>query len=562
MLRRDLSVSASLSLLLASGAFLAIFRRIRSLLAIVPALAIGTLWTTALAASIPGGVSAISVAFISVVVGVGMDTGVHVYARLLSERRKGYEPWQAARRARRAVARPTLFAAIIAALAFASLALSDISALRQLGMLCAAGEVLTALSILTITPILGAFLEKTATAHSTGTSILPGLGRLLRGKTAAVLIAMSVLAPVGLLLARGLPAQEGAVVAVQPKSLRPAQVQREIDRIFGSRSGQWVVMVSDNSEQAVRRRADRLYDALTAHSENVAAIDALGRYAPTSDTQQDRLRERDRINLPAKAQGIRDALKSNGFAEAPFREAILGFTNPSHETVEPLEKMGEMGQFLRGRFLAEVDGRSVSVVYVRAQPGREAELEKLIREIEPRADIAGYSRMDELLRESLRRDLPRITLLALALVVMCLGLSLRKAREIAIAASALLIELVWVISAVHILHIRIHIYDALVIPVLLGISVDESMFVLYRAREGGTLEEVLGDEGPSVSATALSTAAGFGALLFCKFDALRDMGLLGMIGTLAGLTTSLVVVPFAISRFGNSPATAAQTNGS
>jgi hypothetical protein len=212
--------------------------------------------------------------------------------------------------------------------------------------------------------------------------------------------------------------------------------------------------------------------------------------------------------------------------------------------------MGEMGNFLRKRFLTVVDGKAITVVYVRPIAGQSVELEREIREVEPSAVITGYSWMDGLLKASLSRDLPRITLLALALVVACLGLSLRRGKEIAVAVVALAVELLWVVASIHVFHIQIHIYDALVIPVLLGISVDESMFVLYRAREGGSLEEILRDEGPSVCATALSTAAGFGALLCCRFDALRDLGMLGVIGTLAGLVTSLVIVPMAMLKLG------------
>ncbi|HTJ83757.1 MAG TPA: MMPL family transporter, partial [Polyangiaceae bacterium] len=80
MLRRDLTYSGTISMVLASLAFAAVFRRIRALLAVAPPLALGTLWTAALAAFWPGGISAIAVAFTSVVVGVGFDTGVHVYA--------------------------------------------------------------------------------------------------------------------------------------------------------------------------------------------------------------------------------------------------------------------------------------------------------------------------------------------------------------------------------------------------------------------------------------------------------------------------------------------------
>src|SRR5262249_38353480 len=142
MLTRDLELSGTLAMALASLVFVLVFRRMRALLAVMPPLVLGTLWTAGLAAALPGGLSAIAVAFTAVVVGVGVDTGVHVYASLLDARREGLAPAEAARAARARTTRAVMMAAITAAAAFCALALSEINAVRQLGLLCGAGEVL------------------------------------------------------------------------------------------------------------------------------------------------------------------------------------------------------------------------------------------------------------------------------------------------------------------------------------------------------------------------------------------------------------------------------------
>ena len=138
-----------------------IFRRVRALVAVMPPLVLGTAWTAGLATIFPGGLSAIAVAFMSVVVGVGVDTGVHVYAALLDARRDGLGPAEAAPSPRRRkTGKSVMMAAVTAAAAFGALALSDINAVRQLGILCGAGEVLTAIAIVAVTPEIGAWLER------------------------------------------------------------------------------------------------------------------------------------------------------------------------------------------------------------------------------------------------------------------------------------------------------------------------------------------------------------------------------------------------------------------
>ena len=55
--------------------------------------------------------------------------------------------------------------------------------------------------------------------------------------------------------------------------------------------------------------------------------------------------------------------------------------------------------------------------------------------------------------------------------------------------------------------------------------------------------EALAHEGPMLSATGLTTAAGFLALVFCDFDGLRHLGAVGALGSVIGLALALFVVP-------------------
>ncbi len=132
------------------------------------------------------------------------------------------------------------------------------------------------------------------------------------------------------------------------------------------------------------------------------------------------------------------------------------------------------------------------------------------------------------------------------LVVLALAASLRRARDVVLAATVVAAEIAAVLILIRVLHIPLHAYAALVLPVLLGITVDEGMFLLHHAREAkgdDAIAETLRHEGPPVAATALTTAAGFAALGFCDFDGLRDLGWVGALGSTVGLVVALVVVP-------------------
>jgi predicted RND superfamily exporter protein len=168
---------------------------------------------------------------------------------------------------------------------------------------------------------------------------------------------------------------------------------------------------------------------------------------------------------------------------------------------------------------------------------------------DPGSTITGFDAIDRSLRDALGHDLALIGAVALAVVALGMRYALRSVRLAAVALGTLACETAIVGVLMRVLAVRWHVYDALVLPVLFGVTVDESMFLLHAARDR-PLREALRAQGPLVVATALTTAAGFAALIACRFDGLRDLGLVGALGVLGGLAASLVVVPAAVRAMG------------
>ena len=90
-------------------------------------------------------------------------------------------------------------------------------------------------------------------------------------------------------------------------------------------------------------------------------------------------------------------------------------------------------------------------------------------------------------------------------------------------------------------------HRAAVLALGLGITVDEATFLLHGVRTAppgeDPIEHGLRIEAPAVSTTALTTAAGFGALVICDFDGLAHLGAMGAFGSLVGLLAALLLVP-------------------
>jgi uncharacterized protein len=551
MLRRDLEVSGTLSIVLASLAFVATFRRVRALVAVLPPLVLGTLWTMGLAALLPSGLSAVAIAFAAVVVGVGVDTGVHVYAALLEARRAGYAPAEAARRARATTWQPTLVAAAVAAVAFGALVFCGLRAVRQLGLLCAAGELLTAVAILLVTPEIGSWLERGVPPPLTTARWVDALARATATRSRAW-VALGVCAlPVVAIAVMGWPRPAGALVAIRPRALEPLVAQEHLYASFGGRPGQWIVLSVDVDEERARTRADRIGEALEplAADRTIDGFDTLTSFAPSRATEGARLAVRDALDLPARAPGLASALRDAGFDLGACARALDAFAHPSGggSGASIDAPMGPALAWLSARHVARDAGGVLVTTYVRptGEPAADARARAAILAADPSAVVTGFDAIDQALRRVLAHDLVVVGAVALALVAVAMRFALRSARRALVALATLVCEMAVVGVAMRLAGVHWHVYDALVVPVLFGVTIDESMFLLHAARDR-PMRAALVAQGPLVAATALTTAAGFFALAWCRFDGLRDLGIVGTIGVLAGLVAALVVVPAAL----------------
>ncbi len=555
MLKRDLAVSGTLSLVLASIVFVLTFRRARALVAVLPPLVLGTLWTTGLAAFAPGGLSAMAIAFTAVVVGVGVDTGVHVYAGLLRGRRNGLSPEDAAAEARRTTWRPTLLAALTAGLAFGSLALSDLVALKQLGVLCGVGEVLTAVAILLVTPEIGALLERGVPPSERVPWWRRAALGLTRTRGRALGAVAVVIATVLTLALVGWPKPGDALVAIRPRALAPLLTQEAIYGLFGGRPGQWIVLSEDSDPERAATRADAVAEALDplAKEGSIDGFDALSWFAPSEATQRARLTVRDALDLPGLRPVLERALTDKGFDLEACAPALDALSHPSQRIEPLLDPSRDLARWVVSRHIGHDRAGTVAATYVRpkGEPSKDAGTLEAILRADPQVVVTGYPRLESALKESLAHDLPRVALVALVIVAVALRAILGRTRDVAIALATLVAEIAGVALMMRALRVPWHVYDALVLPVLLGVTIDEAMFLLHAAREGekkgesadARIERALDEQGSLVVATGLTTAAGFGALLACRFEGLFDLGEVGVLGVLLGLVAALVIVP-------------------
>ena len=116
------------------------------------ALVMGVCWAFGFAAVTVGHLNMLSVVLAPMLIGIGIDYGIHLLARYEEERGGGYSIREALERAFEGAGPGIVHAAVTTAVALFTLMLTEISALQELGFVTGSGLILTLISTFVVLP--------------------------------------------------------------------------------------------------------------------------------------------------------------------------------------------------------------------------------------------------------------------------------------------------------------------------------------------------------------------------------------------------------------------------
>ena len=135
--------------------------------------------------------------------------------------------------------------------------------------------------------------------------------------------------------------------------------------------------------------------------------------------------------------------------------------------------------------------------------------------------------------------------LTLLLVIVLVVLSFRDARWTVIALSPLAVGLLWMMGGMVIGGISLTFYNLVVLPTVLGVGNDGGVHLSHRYLEEGkgSIRKILRSTGEHVTMGAVTNMIGFGGLLMSTHPGLRSIGVLAVLGIGTTLTSTLVFFP-------------------
>ena len=558
-------------------------RSAKIIAAILLTLFAGLAITTALAIATLGTFNVISVAFIPLFVGIGIDFGIQYTVRYRAERHASGDLEEALARAGKSMGPSLALAALATAACFFSLVPTDYSGLAELGLIAGNGMIIAFFLSGTMLPALLKLMKPRGEQTEVGIARFARVDAFLYRRRRGILISAGVAAAIGLALLPLLKFDANPLHLRSPRTESMATVLDLMKDPDTSPNTIDVLAPSRAEADALARRLsalpevdktlmvqsfvpDRQPEKLALISDAALLMDTtLNPFdikpPPTkAETMESVAATKDALRKAAgsgSSEGTRAALRFSQLLERLEKadDTTLSLTTaalvPGLKTVldqlraalaaQPID-LAALPVDLQREWVSP-NGRNRVQVFAKGDSNDDATLENFtnaVRAVAPEATGTPIS-TQESGRTIVNAFIGAGALSFLAMVVL-LAIFLRNLRDVILTLIPLLLIVILTCATCVVLKLPLNFANIIVLPLLLGIGVAFNIYFVVAWRAGGHnfLQSSL---ARAVILSAATTASGFGTLWLSNHPGTASMGELLMISLAWTLFTTLFFVP-------------------
>ncbi|HEY6078534.1 MAG TPA: MMPL family transporter [Polyangiaceae bacterium] len=589
------------SLLSTVGIFLLLMLAFRSLrhvaVLLVPLLA-GMVITLGFVELVYDGLNLVTSSFMSVLLGLGIEFGVHLMHRYGEARESGQELRPSLAAALLADGPAVALGAVTTATAFLTTTTTEFRAFAELGTITAVGLAVTLACTLWLFPALTPLLagKRPANLHE-----LPGLPSVLglvgrrAGWVVAAGIGATLLAALSLVVARPgfngrtfdfLPAgaesyrgllsieQAGTppldahfvvdsfgqaaeltrrarqlpeVSSVQsPSDLFPPETPERIERI--KRVVTELGSFEPSLPQASAAHAQGRLDAFRRLSDALDELAFALRQANLDGSQATRAaRELAKLTEWLAQQPEQGTQALNRLAKAQNGALERALTTARHIAARGGYAPRDLPPVFEARFVSNDGARLAVHAYPAGNVGEARFGERFgarLRALDPNATGTALNLLPH--ERYITDGFRRAAAYSLLLITLILWLTFRRLADTLLALMPVALAAFWMLALMRPLGIQFTPANMVALPLLLGIGLDSGVHIVHRSREAtglARLETLVQGTGTAVSVASLTNAVGFASLMAADYRAMQGLGLLLSLGIGLSIVASVVVLP-------------------
>ena len=564
LIMQDMLRNGTLSFIVILALYYFCYRRFGAILYSSVPLMVGQILTLATAYIFLRHLNSATTGFTAMLMGLGTDFTIVMYARYVEERTRGRSLEEALRLMMGVSAFGVFTGAITSAGTFYAMCVTEYKGLRDFGFLVGTGILFCLVAILFLLPAMIAWNEGRVRRKDVARKLYLhsfGVERVMAWSTRhpAPVLAASALLTIGLgFYAWNVEFTSNVQDLRSPKN-RGIMMQETIARKFEASFTPMMVLCRGKDLDGVmekNREANRLLDRFVEDG-TLRGYESIFNYLPPRQDQEQVIRAlragRDgAFDVPRIERTFRSALNDSGFRAGtydPYLKALPAILRPERPlAVSDLEAAG-LERFI-GRYIREDEGgryKSVTYLFPASPEAKRTAPRALVKALDHPSqgiEITGVNIASAELKRIFSRDAWRAVILGLILVTILLWMDFRSLWLTALAIIQLLVGVVWMLGCMRLLGIKMNFVNAFVTTMILGVGIDYGIHIIHRiSQEGLSNFDGLMETGKAVVMAALTNVAGFGTIGLSNYPGLRSLGIVAAIGSVTCLVTALTTLP-------------------
>lgn len=564
--------------------FVAGFGGLRHPLMTVAALLLAMAWSFGYITLAVGHLNILSISFGVLLIGLGIDFGVHYLARYLQLHRTTRCPSEALVQTARAVGPGIVTGGVTTSIAFFMAGLTEFTGIAELGVIAGGGILLCMVAALVVLPamIYLADAKRPNQLVPAPLDVYGWLNPLFRRPR--VLLAATLAGTMLVSLGLSRLWYDHNLLNLQPEGMESVELERRL--LHESDQSVWFALSIAESRQDLLNRKARFLEL-----PSVQRVEEIASLFP-SDHQRKRpviqrifrslaeLPERppripvdppdDLGKVLGRAQAlvagspqtlrterqleqVRQALRQTPVAEcysrfSDYQQRMAGDLLSRLHTLwamanpEP-PKLTDLPDSLVTRFVGK-NRRYLLKIYSKGNIWDMDAMERFVsdvRSVDPRA--TGNPLQTYEASRQMKRSYEQAAWYALAAVLLVLYVDFRSLRYTLLAMVPLGLGMLQLLGLLGLLNIPLNPANMIVLPLILGIGVDDGVHVVHDFRLQKGRYRMSPSTASAVLITSLTTMVGFGSLMIASHRGLQSLGRVLTIGVSCCLFTSLVMLP-------------------
>lgn len=542
-LEHDTDYTNSLALILIIAYLLLHFLRIEALVLIVVPMVLGGLFTFGFAAVVFGQLNILT-AFIGVMLlGLSIDHGVHLLTRYREERKHHLSNEQVIYHTFSSTGKAVTTAAFSTLAGFVALAFSEFRAFHEYGVIAAAGMVFIIFGYVWVMPPLFRLIEKLPWQLSEkrwGAATAGKFAAVYQRYSIGIVVIGAILVLVTLMHARDVSFNYD-FESLGNQELPSYRLDKEVNALLGY-SQTPIVLMAKNAQEA------KLVVAKLREQKNNNAGSTIDFVLGMSDlVPEQQLEKREVLEQIEK---ITRRIKSDWLQGTELerfnelRERVAAQPFGTQDLPPQLAKL--FGNSVNNK----ADERTAIMLFaaVSLSDGKRVmqladELRAVTNSGGSRLIIAGESMVLADILHLVFEETPQVLAGCLLMVTLVLWFFMRNVAHtlICLTTSILTIGLTFGVMAAF--DLQLNYINILMVPVLLGLSVDSGVHLVSRAIEGVDLQDIIGDTGIAIIVSTVTSALGLGTLLLTNHAGLMSLAIIALIGFVVNTLVALAFIP-------------------